>query len=102
MRGVQRRYHDATPLWITEVGLSTTGQGQPRPASPTEQARGLVSIYKRLRAMSDVKAIVFHTLIEPRGAPTDPEVGFGVVRRDLHPKPAYCALTRELGPKTVC
>jgi hypothetical protein len=85
------------PLWATEVGLSTTGPA-PFRFSEEQQAVGLVSIYRELMAMPDVQAVMVHTLL---GADLDPSIsrepGYGIVRPDRSPKPAYCALARERG-----
>ena len=92
---------------MTEVGLTTTG---PFGVSERDQAIALVRQYRALEAMDDVEVATFHTLIEPKGYPGSPrvddprdaEVGYGVVRKDLTPKPAYCALARERGRPRAC
>jgi hypothetical protein len=97
----------ATPFWVTEVGLTTTG---PFAVSERDQATALVQQYRALEAMDDVEAVTFHTLIEPKGYPgstrvddpRDSEVGYGVVRKDLTPKPAYCALALARLGTRVC
>jgi GH35 family endo-1,4-beta-xylanase len=84
------------PLWITETGVSTTSQPGYRAFSPTDQASTLVHIYRALAAMPDVRAVVVHRLIDI--APGNGiETGFGMLRRDLTTKPAYCALSQERG-----
>lgn len=80
------------PLWVTEAGFTTSGAGR---VDEGEQARRLLTTYRTLRAAPDVDAVIFHTLVDPGGAPDDPEAGFGILRRDLTPKPAYCALAAE-------
>jgi hypothetical protein len=102
VRAVRDAYGDgAKPLWLTELGLSTTGRGA-HLFTEDEQARGLVTMYRTARQMPDVRAIVFHTLLEPTWVPGASEAGFGVVRSDLSPKPAYCALALELGRPGAC
>ena len=86
----------ATPIWVTEIGLSTEGL---RPYSQAEQAKGLVRIYRGLARMADVPAVIVHRLIDqPRGLKTA-ESGWGVVRRGGGSKPAYCALAEARGER---
>ena len=89
---------DATPLWVTETGWSTSGWQSPGwptswVVSENEQAARLTALYHKLMAQPDIEAVMFHTLIEPEGNPAlSAGPGYGIVRRDLSPKPAYCAL----------
>jgi polysaccharide biosynthesis protein PslG len=82
------------PLWATEFGLTTTGSPWPRAWTEDEQARGLAGQLGTLTSMPDVDAIYLHTLVEPTGPATSTEPGYGVVRRDFSPRPAYCAIAR--------
>jgi hypothetical protein len=84
------------PIWVTELGLTTTGPESQGRVSEQDQATGVVKYLQLLEAMPDVKAIIIHTLVEPRGWFTTSGPGYGVVRRDLAPKPAYCALGQAL------
>lgn len=109
VRTLRQAYADTgTPLWVTELGLTTSGRGAPGwPSSwvfsEEQQATELVALYRQLRSMDDVEAIMFHTLVEPPGDPqTSPGVGYGIVRKDLQPKPAFCALARERGVEAPC
>jgi len=94
----------ATPMWATEIGLSTTGAPeQGGSLSEEEQSKGLVSIYEQLAKTDGVEAVIVHTLVDRGGEPTDVESGYGVVRRtDLQPKPAYCALAMKRGKGEAC
>ncbi|HEX6115800.1 MAG TPA: hypothetical protein VFY99_01785 [Solirubrobacterales bacterium] len=83
-----------TPIWVTEIGLSTAG---PFPYSHADQAAGLRSIYRALESMPDVAAIVVHRLIDGPKELRTAESGWGVVRRNLRPKPALCALAAARG-----
>jgi hypothetical protein len=100
-RYVRDYYHDNTkPLWVTEVGFSTTGVAPRAGFSLADQAQGLVDHYRVLRDQADVDLIALYTLTDTRGLrrtydPGDVEVGFGVVDRYLNPKPAYCAIGAE-------
>lgn len=89
------------PIWVTEVGTSTSGG--PMGASEEEQARAAVYTYERFSRDPGVDAILMHTLIDPQPAHVPPEdVGYGVLRADLSPKPAYCALARATGARSSC
>lgn len=84
----------ATPLWVTETGISTTG----RDAVPDRvQALVLLRLYDELRTQSGVEMVLFHTLVQPPGVTDDPETGYGIVGRGLQLKPAYCTLSAAWG-----
>jgi polysaccharide biosynthesis protein PslG len=99
VRQVRDAYDDRSkPLWVTEFGLTTTGSPWPRAWTEQEQATGLLIQYRSMATMPDVEGIFLHTLVEPPGdRNTSQEPGFGVVRGDFTPKPAYCALAVERG-----
>jgi hypothetical protein len=82
-----------TPLWVTEIGLSTAGSF---PYTEEEQERGLLEIYEQLVSMPDVDAMIVHRLVD---LPPDnrAESGWGVIRDNGEPKPAYCTLARLRG-----
>ena len=90
----------AKPIWVTEVGASTKGPPGPALYNEAGQAEALVESFRRLSEEVDVTVVLVHTLVERRV----PGVagGFGVVRRDFSPKPAYCALGRELRASFRC
>jgi hypothetical protein len=89
----------ATPVWVTEVGMTTTGVGA---VSEAAQATGLAALDGALRSVPAVRMVLFNTLVEsPRGA-ANPETGFGVVATDLRKKPAYCALGASWGAPAAC
>ena len=90
--------HDK-PLWITETGLTTSG---PDAVTEQQQADALGATYRLLAGMADVDAVMVHSLIEPDRDASDPETGFGVLRRDLSAKPAFCALAALRGRADAC
>jgi hypothetical protein len=108
VRAVRDAYgDDSTPLWVTETGWTTSGQQSSWPSSwilsEQDQATALVGLYTKISAMPDVEALMFHTLVEPKGdSLTNSGVGYGIVRGDLTPKPAYCALARVRGKTGAC
>jgi hypothetical protein len=79
------------PVWITEIGLTTTG---PEGVSPSTQASVLRDLYRRAEALPDVHAIFFHTLLDPPGPLSNPEVGYGIFRSAGVPKPAAADVRR--------
>jgi hypothetical protein len=97
----------STPLWITETGLSTRSQpGFSPAASEPQQARDLLVALQSVARDGDVRVVLIHRLIDRPaslgGAYAAVESGFGVFHSDGSPKPAACALSRELGGKLNC
>lgn len=82
-----------TPLWISEVGVSTTGRKR---VSQSEQAVELVEICQTLVRDPAVEAVYFHNLIAQAGSLVSPEPGFGLVKSlpggVLRPTPGFDAL----------
>ncbi|EHN11104.1 hypothetical protein PAI11_20380 [Patulibacter medicamentivorans] len=85
-----RAGRDGTPLWVTEIGYSTA-DGVHDDAS---QAADLDRALGRLQAQADVRATIVHTLRdEPASWLTEgKEAGYGLLRTDWSPKPAFCSL----------
>ncbi len=84
------------PLWVTEVGVTTTG---PAPSTPAGQARGLESLLRSLFSLPRVRGIWIHTLFDHLYEKAiSPERGFGVLEprgaQPGRPKPAFCMLRR--------
>jgi polysaccharide biosynthesis protein PslG len=103
LRAVRDSFGDSgKPLWITEAGITTTGPDPARRFTEAQQAEGLARYYRTVSAMPDVEAIILHTLIDNGTDPADPETGYGIVRRDLTRKPAFCALAAERGAVNAC
>lgn len=89
----------ATPIWVTEVGLSTRGI---RPYSAKEQAVGLRRIHQGLARRDDISipALIVHRLVDQdAGFRAAPEAGWGVVRQSGTAKPAFCELARVRGDR---
>jgi hypothetical protein len=86
------RGDSATPLWITEVGVST----DPASGVPLDQQGDLlVELYRSIEA-HDVNSFVIHRLhdIGSEGSYWNQT---GVLYPDLTPKPAYCDLGALIG-----
>lgn len=89
---------DTSQLWLTESGASTTGG-----FTDNQQASLLPYLLARLRNEADLSVVMFHTLVDPPFfAPTDSETGYGVMRLDLTPKPALCALAAMSASSYAC
>jgi hypothetical protein len=101
VRAVRNAYGDQNrKLWLTEVGLSTTGD---RAVSPAEQADALLTQYRRAMTMPDVEGMVIHTLADrPEVPETDWAHGVGVIEtiEPLSPKPSYCAFAGRVATPT--
>ena len=82
-------------VWVTEVGLSTTGQ--PNGFSEGEQAEGLTEIYRSLSSMPGVPTVIVHRFLDQGGGGRNWETGLGVVSGSGNRKPAYCSLAAERG-----
>jgi hypothetical protein len=93
-----------TPLWLTEMGVSTTG---PYAVSEAEQANELVALCRAASREPGVEAVYIHNLIEQteRVAASE-EHGFGLLRPlaggGLVPKPAFAAMQRALSAPQGC
>ncbi|MDQ3571575.1 MAG: cellulase family glycosylhydrolase, partial [Actinomycetota bacterium] len=96
VRSVKGRYGDAgRRLWITEAGLSTTGE---HPRTEREQADGLLRQYRRFMTMPDVDAMLINALVELGTVPaSNVNRGYGVrLHAPGYPvKLAYCAFSNR-------
>lgn len=103
VREVRDSFGDqAKPLWATEFGLTTTGNPWPQVWSEEQQAIGLTAHYEAMAAMPDVKAAFIHTLLEEDSSRDGIGPGYGLVRGDGTPKPAYCAIAAARGRPAAC
>jgi len=93
---------DNVPLWIDEIGMSTTGTGF-NTVSENDQAVILAKYYSEFSGVKDIRALLFHTLIDvSQYADTDSERGYGALRADLSPKPAFCAIAAARKTSYAC
>lgn len=83
------------PIWITETGLSRGRQILSAPIDERGQARGLVRLLRVLSATPGIRAVILHTLIDPREQ-------FGIIEPSHRPRLAFCALARERGSSYRC
>ena len=90
LRRLMEKHGDASkPIWITEVGWPT--QRDRRGVSPQRQAEMLARTYL-LSLQAGVEVVFWYEFQAPEGKPEYNEDHFGIVHRDLSPKPAYTAL----------
>jgi polysaccharide biosynthesis protein PslG len=95
LRAVRDQYADGgTPLWITEVGVSTDAAT----GVPLDQQGGVLTQLYRSTEGHDISSFVIHRLYDVGSAGYWEQ--FGVLRQDLTPKPAYCELGAAIG--TAC
>jgi polysaccharide biosynthesis protein PslG len=94
------RYGDGRPIWITEVGWNVERvEGAPLPVGEREQADYLVGALQATRASYPwIRAVFVWNLNFAVGAPAgDEKRGFGILRSNWAPRPAYIALQHYLG-----
>ncbi len=91
---VLRDNHDSdTPLWATELGVSTTG---PHAFDAAHQSSALIELYDLLRHIHKVDLAIVHRFVEDPSL-AGREGGFGVLSQNLAPKPAFCDLSSLRG-----
>lgn len=91
------------PIWFTEIGWPTH-QGQ-RGISPEAQARMLARSYL-ISLQAGIEVVFWYEFQAPEHKADYNEDHFGMVHRDLTPKPAYEAMTalvraRPVGSRTL-
>ena len=94
LTAIRNKYGDtATPLWITEVGIST----EPTTGVPADQQGDvLAELYHSIEGQN-VASFVIHRLYD---IGSDYWGRFGVLNADLTRKPGYCELGTAIG--TAC
>jgi hypothetical protein len=85
----------ANGVWITEFGW-TSARGPRWGVSEQRQADYTVRAFALLDGLDFVRAATVYNLRAKGIDPTDREAGYGLVRRDFSPKPAYLALKHAL------
>jgi hypothetical protein len=83
----------ATPLWLTEVGWSTSS-GTANGVSEAEQADRLRTAFNKIDDYPYVGPAFWYNLRNnywQNNNPNDIEAGYGLVRVDFSPKPSYTA-----------
>ena len=91
-------------FWLTEVGISTTGDDARRATEP-EQAAGITDLYKAAWNSGLVTAMVAHRWrdIDPQSpVPSSWDLGLGLMRVDGTTKPAFCAFVHLTHQDMAC
>src|SRR5205085_9175985 len=100
-RDVRDANNDNVPLWITEMGMTTTGTFLDT-VSENDQAVILDKYMHEFGSVGDVRALIFHTLVDTSSDTTLGESGYGAVHFDLTPKPAFCRIAALRGSGYAC
>jgi hypothetical protein len=89
-KGIAARWgYPQMPLWVTEFGLSTSGEGS---ITPADQAAKLVAIYETLRRIPGVPVVILHRLADLTQDGHDWQAGMGLLTAKGALKPAFCAM----------
>jgi hypothetical protein len=80
-----RRQQARIPIWVTEIGISTDGRGA---VTAPQQATRLGALYHLLARIPDLPVVIVHRVFDQLGSGSS-ENGWGLVRSNLEPKPAY-------------
>jgi hypothetical protein len=92
---------DTKPIWVTETGYAFVPSGNAADDAYWENQYADASrrLYNRIVTMSDVQAVMFHTLRDaPQGQTiADPEHWFGFFYDDWTPKPRGCTFVARHG-----
>lgn len=82
------------PLYLTEMAWHSTGGLHPCGIDETTQAAWLARAYLLAKTLPAIKGMWWYDLANDGNNPAEQEHNFGLLRRDLSPKPAYLALKR--------
>ena len=96
---VRDEHGDRAPLWLTEVGVSSTAVG----FTENIQAILLGDFVQRLLRRPEIQGVYVHSLLDYQNVPrTDREAGYGMLRAPGVPKPVLCAVTTAFGVGEGC
>ena len=98
VRAIRDAYGDATPILVTETGVSTADLIVAR---ERRQARALARIEAATEAMPDVAGVIYHRAVEPRDSTRNPrEHGYAWLRfgdSPLEPRRVFCHFANAAG-----
>lgn len=100
---IQAGFGASKPLWITEAGCgSTVDNALWRSITPAQQAADCLTMISQAAARGDVRALYLQTLDDD----PDPAYGwigaFGLYAASGSPKPAACAISKQLKGSLNC
>ena len=95
------------PMWITEMGISTSTQaGWPAASTPSEQASDLGAMLAIARATPDIPYVIVHSLEDQTPGYDDPynaiNTGWGVFTDTGVAKPAACVISTAFHGSLSC
>ncbi|WP_263261184.1 hypothetical protein [Pseudomonas sp. RIT-PI-S] len=82
------------PLYLTEMAWHSTGRLHPCGVDEDTQAAFLARAYLLAKTLPAIRGMWWYDLANDGYDPAEQEHNFGLLRRDLSPKPAYEALKR--------
>jgi hypothetical protein len=99
VQNVMDRYNDSSrPLWATEFGASTDGDQGYDPEQAAKAVTDLMDLFRHIRG---IELTIIHSFVDPKL--DGREGGFGMLDRNLDPKPAFCAVNAARGvTPSVC
>ncbi|MFL5894608.1 MAG: hypothetical protein ACJ76Z_05780 [Thermoleophilaceae bacterium] len=100
-RDVRDANQDNVPLWVTEIGVTTTGSYLDT-FSENDQAVILDKYMHELGSVGDIRALIFHTLVDTSADTSLGESGYGILHFDQTPKPAFCRIAALRATSYVC
>jgi polysaccharide biosynthesis protein PslG len=89
----------ATPIWITEVGV-TSDPNQAAGVTAEEQGDELIRLYRSIEGHNIAAFLIYRLIDDVAGGEGPFFAQMGVLSPDLEPKPAYCELGNAIG--TAC
>jgi polysaccharide biosynthesis protein PslG len=89
-RAYQLSQGDSVPLWVTEIGWSTSVP------SPQSQAWGVASALQQLAALPYVADVDVYEMRDEGSDPNNPQDYFGLMNQNLTPKAGWNAFTSTL------
>ena len=98
LRRIMREHGDErAELWATEAGSTTCREGvDERCVDEETQARWIREYVELAPTVPGLRALIIYNLRDKGTDPEDVEAGFGLVRRDFRPKPAFESFSRAL------
>ncbi len=95
--------HPEMPLWLSEYGAPTsaTASGYGPPLTEAQQATRLRLAFALASRFDWIQNLTWYEYRDGCADAADPECRFGLVRRDLTPKPSYTALREVIAGATV-
>lgn len=98
LRSAASAHGVSMPIAFTQLSYSTGDATYPY--TEAQQAEALTASYQVIRQIPDTESVIVSRLYDPGDG--SKVSGFGVLRSDFSPKPAYCQLAAARGADTGC